>query len=510
MVGWSPTLETIHQVRQGLVVTTGSSPSKGILMPFTFVANLKPYTFHRGRGVRRFDAYLLSVDFSGGDLEELAEAVVRDDAKLCADNGNVDAIRQLIHTFGPPAQALDARRKNEEAALGRYARPGELSEALAKDYQALAKNIREAAATATPEPYIRKAVAGQHAMKASYAIGMEDLTIATLTGLSIEPEYAMLSAQFYAERNARAVELARRTIRGDFGEPPAQVFAGVHALDYDQAVDAGRLVGEAGLSGIATGLVGALRDKNSVDFRVENQRLAELGETTARPYLRVLEIAAGLHVGFHQATGRRPDFHALGAGSPILLPLLGLLSHDDVFTATDSTAPIVDGWSGATISLYVDDPAPLKLRPERIAQSWLEGGRGWDCDCANCRGFEEAYPADLAAAARWWAEQGKPKITKAHLGRHGGLSTHSPYLGHHPDVDIRTAAGLARVGHNHSVLQRLERVVREAVARDDTAVLHDLVKAYLAFPGLDRWRASARHALLVAEEGRRQIAGHPE
>ena len=478
-------------------------------MPFTFVANLKPYTFNRGRGVRRFDAYLLSVDFSGGELAELAEDVVRDDAKLCADNGNVDAIRGLIRTFEPAARALDARRKDEEAELGGYARPGHLSGQLSADYQTLAASIRDATAEATPEPYIRTAVAGQHAMNASYAIGMEDLTIATLTGLSIEPEYSMLPAEFYAKRNARAVDFARRTVDGEFGEPPPQVFAGVHALDYDQAVDAGRLVGEAGLSGIATGLVGALRDKNSVDFRVEDQQLVELGETTARPYLRVLEITAGLHVGFHQATGRRPQFHALGAGSPVLLPLLGLLSHDDVFTATDSTAPIVDGWSGATISLYVDDPAPLKLRPERIAQSWLEGGRGWDCDCAYCRGFEEAHPADLAGATRWWEEQGKPKITKAHLGRHGGLSLHLPYLGHHPDVEVRTAAGLARVGHNHSILQRLERLVREAVSSGDTAALHDLVEAYLKFPGLARWRASARHALLLAEHGRQRLVERP-
>jgi len=181
-----------------------------------------------------------------------------------------------------------------------------------------------------------------------------------------------------------------------------------------------------------------------------------------------------------------------------------------VFTATDSTSPIVDGWSGATISLYVDDPAPLKFRPERIVQSWFEGGRGSDCDCAYCRGFEAAHPADLVGATRCWKEQGKPKITKTHLGRHGGLSLYLPYLGHHPDVDIRTAAGLARAGHNHSVLQRLERIVREAVASGDVTVLHNLVEAYLAFPGLARWRASAKHALRVAENGRLRTASRPE
>ncbi len=476
-------------------------------MAFTFVANLKPYTFNRGRGIRRFDAYLLSVDFSGGELAKLAKEVVRGDARLCADNGNVDGIRALIRTFEARAGTLDAKRKQEESRLGSYARPGELSTELSNEYRSLAHAIRATAQDATPDEYVRAAVTRQAGLDATYAIGMEDFTIATLTGLSVEPEYSGLARSFYGDLNTRAVEFAVRTQEGEFGSPPTRVFAGVHALDYDQAVDAGRRVAEAGLDGIATGLVGALRDRNSVDFRVQDGEFVELGETTARPYLRVLEVATGLHVGYHQVTGRRPDFHALGVGAPILLPLLGLLGDAKAYTSTDSTAPIIDGWSGATISLYVDEPAPLKLRSERIAQSWLEGGRGWDCDCAYCRNFDEAHPSDIDAAQRWWTGAGRPRLKKGDLHRRGPLAPYLPFLAHHPDLDVRTAAGLARVGHNHSLLQRLESKIREALEHGDVGPLIAMVEDYLAFPGLARWRASARYALEVARGGRSRLEG---
>jgi hypothetical protein len=93
----------------------------------------------------------------------------------------------------------------------------------------------------------------------------------------------------------------------------------------------------------------------------------------------VAEIVAGLHEGFVDASGRRPRFHALGLGTPILVVLLAALGDGVTYTATDSTAPIVDGWSAPTISLYVDDPAPLKYKAHRIAQHWLAEDKPWRC-----------------------------------------------------------------------------------------------------------------------------------
>ena len=73
---------------------------------FHFVANLKPYTLHRGRGNDRFGAYLLSVDYAR-DFADLARDVRGGDGVLCADNGNVDLLRASLRTHEVAAKLLD-------------------------------------------------------------------------------------------------------------------------------------------------------------------------------------------------------------------------------------------------------------------------------------------------------------------------------------------------------------------------------------------------------------------
>jgi hypothetical protein len=51
---------------------------------FHFVANLKPYTLHRGAGNRRFGSYLLSIDYARA-LADLAREVIADGVVLCAE-----------------------------------------------------------------------------------------------------------------------------------------------------------------------------------------------------------------------------------------------------------------------------------------------------------------------------------------------------------------------------------------------------------------------------------------
>src|SRR5690606_25131643 len=110
----------------------------------------------------------------------------------------------------------------------------------------------------------------------SMLVGMEDLTIATMGGLNIEPEYTDLPSGFYEDRARRAVVFARRTINGDFGEVRGSVLGGLHGLDYDSSVLVGRVAAEAGLDGITLGMFGALTDRNYVDFRVEDGNIIEL------------------------------------------------------------------------------------------------------------------------------------------------------------------------------------------------------------------------------------------
>lgn len=114
-------------------------------------------------------------------------------------------------------------------------------------------------------------------------VGMEDLTLATMGALNLEPEYADLPASFFEHRSRRAVEFAKRTIAGEFGPVYGQVLAGLHALDYDTGVIAGRVAAEAGLDGVTLGMFGALTDRNYVDYRVEDGNIIELAATVPDP-----------------------------------------------------------------------------------------------------------------------------------------------------------------------------------------------------------------------------------
>ncbi|PRQ05042.1 hypothetical protein [Enhygromyxa salina] len=323
---------------------------------FHFVPNLKPYTLVEDADEGRFDAYLLSADYTRG-LADLAGLVRTEGRVLIADNGNMDVFRGIGKEFAADAAKLDNDRRAWETANGRYARPQDLPVELSSRFRTLAQAMAVRSESITTDAFARDAVRRQVSIDPSLLVGMEDLTVGTMGGLNLEPEYVDLPASFFEERAQRAVTFTRRTIDGEFGEVDGKVLAGLHALDYDSAVLAGRVAAEAGLDGITVGLFGALTDRNYVDYRVEDGQVIELAATVPRPYLRVIEISAGVLEGFRRVGRPRPAFHALGVGTPILLPLLSLLGQGENYFATDSTAPIVDGWSSPTISLYVLDEA---------------------------------------------------------------------------------------------------------------------------------------------------------
>ncbi|MEJ2407251.1 MAG: hypothetical protein P8171_23820 [Candidatus Thiodiazotropha sp.] len=467
---------------------------------FHFIANLKPYTFHRGRGNRRFDAYLLSADYFD-ENEKLAHEVTTENRILVADNGNVDLITGLMKQHKTAAKILDTARKEEERKLGiHYARPGQLSTQLQDRFRQFANDLALSSEAAIDDSHIRTTLAEQLAMSPSYLIGMEDFAIVCMTGLNIEPEYSCLPSSYYEERIERPLEFAIDTLNGKYGYCDSRVFAGLHAMDYDTAYLAGKKAAENGLNAIATGLVGALRDKNSVDFRVEKGALIEFPKSLPRPYLRTMEIATGIHQGYREHTGTNPEFHALGAGTPILLPLFSLLAEKGTYFATDSTSPIIDGWTASTTSLYVDQPAPLKLKAHRIAQFWLEDGRGWDCQCPYCRHFMQAYPPNLQKAKAWWKAEGSPKLSKSSLYSSSPLSNWLPILSNPEDPTLRREAALTRVAHNHWVVKKIESDIREHQSSKQAMRnwVENVMGAYMESGASSRWKASALEAWKIA------------
>jgi hypothetical protein len=474
---------------------------------FHFVANLKPYLLHPGRGLRRFAAYLCSADYAS-QSRELLEDAHGDGRLLVADNGNFDLIGDLIEGFKPRATELHLARRQEERLLGHDVRPGEISPSLRDGYRALATEVGQAGRVATPVAYVRAVLAAQAQIPATYLVGMEDLTVATLTGLGVAREHLGQPLSWFARLSNRAVGFAADTRAGRFGPTSGEVFAGLHAIDLDTAMQAGELAADAGLEGIACGLGGALSDSSFVSFRVQDGKVKELSRRVPRPYPRVLEVAAGLHLGYTRSTGRRPRFHALGVGTPILIPLLALLGDAGTYTATDSMAPIVDAYSSMTISLYIDDPAPMKLKTYRIAQVHLEGGPGWDCACPVCRRFIAEHPLRWEEARGWWASEGERVLEPGDMHSPGPLAELLPLLSSPADPELRRAAGLTRIGHNHWVLRRLESSAQRAAQRSGglRAWAAEQVERYLTSSADPGWREATRTAWQIADDAAAELA----
>ena len=474
---------------------------------FHFVANLKPYNVYRGRGNDRFDAYLLSVDYYK-QHKKLSDVVIEDKRVLCADNGNVDLIVKTIGAHSKQAKALHKDRRKEEKVLGRNARPGELSNALEKRYREFSQALLKAQKKKPSDAHIRQVLQVQNNMSPTYIVGMEDFTIVALTALNIERQYSKTPVSWFRKPIDRALELAVDTKQGKFGQIDAKIFAGLHAIDFDTAVQAGTMAAEADVDGIATGLVSSMKDSGYSDFRIENDRIVEFGDNLPRPYIRTMEIIAGMHLGYRETCGKRLAFHGLGVGTPILLPMVGLLSRRRGFTAIDSTAPIKDAYSSRNISLYVDTPAPRKLKAHKIIQYWLSQNYGWTCTCPYCRRFNKAHPPQVDKAKRWWKSEGERKIEASDLRNPSPLAEFFPLLCSSQDKAIRRFAGQSRIGHNHWVLIRLEQKVQE-LSRNPRQLrnwVDQQLSIYLNLKGSSKhWQKAAEQAWKITREAQRHL-----
>jgi hypothetical protein len=117
-------------------------------------------------------------------------------------------------------------------------------------------------------------------------------------------------------------------------------------------------------------------------------------------------------------------------------------------------------------------------------------------------------------ARAWWRAAGTPDLTNASLGRASPLSSFLPLLGQPPDLGGRLAAAMARVGHNHWVLHRVERAANRHASdwSQLQAWVARSVDAYLAFAREDAWKAAVSVAWEVigrAAERTRNAAPSP-
>jgi hypothetical protein len=224
--------------------------------------------------------------------------------------------------------------------------------------------------------------------------------------------------------------------------------------------------------------------------------------------MRTLQIIAGLHIGYATATGQRPAFHGLGVGSPILLPLISLLGNSPTYLAVDSTAPIKDAMA-RTISLYVDTPAPRKLKAHRIAEFWLAENDGWRCTCPYCRKFTELHPPNLEKALTWWNDEGKRKLKAGDMHAPSPLAEFLPILSNPEDHTTQKMARMTRISHNHWILKRLEKQVRKHGHNLNSLrrFVANTMQVYLTLPGSSSsWQAAAEVAWKIADKTSIELA----
>lgn len=471
---------------------------------FYFVASLKPYNYHRGRGNRRFGCYLLSTDYAHEQQDTLRDLRLTDEL-LVADNGNFDVIGDLIEASLAEANVLTDARRQIERELDHYLRPGELGGDVRASFRQFAESISANCRTLVSEARTKAAVTAQSGMRPTYIVGMENLAIPVLTGLSIEPQYLGYPLDWYTQFTSEALQYALDTSAQQYGAVDATVFAGLHAFDFDTAFQAGRLAGQVGVNSVATGVGSALDDREWIDFRVAHGELIPFDEPIPRAYVRTMEIVCGLNLGFAAQTGRRLALHVLGVGTPILVTLVGLLGRRGTFSAVDSTSPVKDAFSSKTISLYVDTPAPRKLKAHKIIEYWLQDDLGWQCLCPYCRKIDRAYPPRVEAARSWWRSAGCPSIDAGDLYGDHPLTQCFPLLSNPSSDVLRLQVGHARIGHNHWLLQRLEKQARdygETISRRCERV-DSIVNAYLSAPG---GSAEWSRAVAIAWDLTRQTA----
>jgi hypothetical protein len=177
-----------------------------------------------------------------------------------------------------------------------------------------------------------------------------------------------------------------------------------------------------------------------------------------------------------------------------MLGLAALAGHATADITFDATSPIRDAAEG---TMYLVDPAPLKARTRSLAARLVDEQQfGWPCGCPFCITYLTARPLDLDAARAWRRARPRRPITAADLSAGTPLARALPLLSEPNGGPERRAVDLARIGHNHWVMQRiLARVNEHASSRAALAAYErEVITAYGETTNSDRFADAVKAA----------------
>jgi hypothetical protein len=400
--------------------------------------------------------YLLSVHRFTPQMIEFCLKLRREHNELIfADSGLFEKIRLTVDHFESTADQLKVKLNSLEARLGHTPRPTEITDNIRSKYKAFVKDISSRIDDIEKHIDPMEILRQEQRIEPKRFICREDILLAILTGLSVEPEYVGMPKRFYSTRNRRASTFYMDTKQKKFGSFKGIPYAVASAVDYNSAYDAGKEMARAKVSHVAIGVGAYMIDDNSTDYFTKGKKIHNLNKRIPRRYLRTTLVVRGLIDGYKDIANKPPaGLHLLGLGAPIMILLVTLIASQTRRISFDSTSPIKDAVVG---TIYFNKPADKKVRARVLAKIFCEDlSKTWWCRCKYCKHYLREYPFNTQKAAEWYNTAGRPEEIRA-SDLHGDteLARALPLFGEPTGGRIRKDINDWRIGHNHLILERL-------------------------------------------------------
>ncbi|PJB71419.1 MAG: hypothetical protein CO093_05070 [Alphaproteobacteria bacterium CG_4_9_14_3_um_filter_47_13] len=450
---------------------------------YRFIHNLNDHSFSaRQQGFVTAAGYLLSVHRYSPKFVEFAQTLNQDyDELIMADNGFFERIRLLIRHFSAESAALLEQVSALETTLGRRCRPGDMPQDIQTNYRILAKKVRDEVykTEQSHELDFSAVLAEQALIQPDRQVCPEDILLASLVGLNIEPEYCALPRSFYRYRNERSARFCTFAKEGAWGATTGSIMAVASAADFNSAFDAGREMALAGHEHFAIGTGAYMADHHYTDHYRQHKKTVILERSVPRRYLRTILTTLGLVQGYKEVAGKPPaHIHLLGLGTPIIMLMTAWIGRDTQEISFDATSPIKDAVEG---TIYVTDPSYLKFKTRKLAEFYAQNpADNWQCDCLYCQSYSKKYPMNSAKAAQWWEKNQPASLGREHLEDNTALAEALPLFAEPRNSPFLADISDWRMGHNHMMLERSMAAFNECgSAKDFKTLAEHKISAYI-------------------------------
>jgi len=416
-----------------------------------FLANLRPESVASfDRYHMRPHGYLLSAHRASRNLVSFAHATRKRGIPLMADNGSKEIIDRVIMKYSSACQSFMAEVRMARRMARDQGRAAVLPSKLIAIGSGLANAIIRECTRESRLLNPQKLLAIQLAMTPTHLIAQEDFAVAVLMALNLDREVTGLDSEALLRRNRRSL-LLYRSVKELTSSRGIKVYAVLSAMDYNTAVAAGRLAARSGVTRVALGCVGIMKDGSAVDSFLLRRTSFPLGQAAPRRYVRLAQILRGIVDGYRQAGKSLVAFHALGLGAPSLFPVVAAALSSVREISVDSTAPIRDAIGDHV--LYRWNRNGDRATIMTIARE-LVSGNDWYCRCVFCLGFRKTHGHSVLLAMKWWTTVEKRDIASTDLMSGKPLSSAVPLLTLR-NRGLGLLAQLVHIAHNHAVLKLL-------------------------------------------------------